>query len=73
MPKGGKKILRFYNNTGSLECVIQFLEQIQKKVNYIDLNATVDGKDIKITLYGSRDLQYLAIERIRDLADSLLG
>ena len=72
MPKSGKKVIHFYNSNGKLENVIQFLENIQKKINYINLNATVNGKTIKITLYGSRDLQHLACERLRDLAEIYL-
>lgn len=72
MPRSGKKIIHFYNNNGNLENIIKFLENIQKKVNYINLNATVSGRTIKITLYGSRDLQHLAIERLRELAEIYL-
>jgi hypothetical protein len=72
MRKGGKKVIHFYNNSGSLESIIKFLEEIQKKVNYLDLNISVEGKSIKITLFGSRDLQYLATERLKDLADQYL-
>ena len=72
MPKSGKKVIHFYNSNGKLENVVKFLENIQKKVNYINLNATVNGKTIKITLYGSRDLQHLACERLRDLAEIYL-
>ncbi|MFW9826746.1 MAG: hypothetical protein ACFFEY_03890 [Candidatus Thorarchaeota archaeon] len=72
MRKGGKKVIHFYNNSGSLESIIKFLEEIQKKVNYLDLNVSVEGKSIKITLFGSRDLQYLATERLKALADQYL-
>jgi hypothetical protein len=68
----GKKILHFYNTTGDLNKIILFLEEVQKKVNYLSLNASVDGKDIKITLFGPRDLQSLASERLRELADKHL-
>jgi hypothetical protein len=68
----GKKILHFYNTTGDLNKIILFLEDVQKKVNYLSLNASVDGKDIKITLFGPRDLQSLACERLRELADKHL-
>ncbi|MHA1328666.1 MAG: hypothetical protein ACTSRH_15315 [Promethearchaeota archaeon] len=71
--KGGKKVLNFYNHSGSLDNVIGFLESIQKKVNYINLNCTVEGKSIKISIFGSRDLQYLAIEKLRELADQFLS
>lgn len=72
MRKTGKKVIHFYNNSGSLDCVVKFLENIQKKVNYLDLNVNVEGKSIKITLFGSRDLQSLAIERLKDLANEFL-
>jgi len=65
---GGKKVLHFYNNSGSIENTIKFLEEIQKKINYISLNVTAEKRTIKITLYGSRDLQSLACERLKDLA-----
>jgi hypothetical protein len=67
-----KKVIHFYNNSGSLENVIAFLENIQKKVNYLNLNVSVEGKNIKVTLFGSRDLQQLASERIKDLANQYL-
>ena len=72
MPRSGKRVIHFYNNSGNLENIIKFLENIQKKVNYLNLNATVSGRSIKITLYGSRDLQHLAIERLRELAEIYL-
>ena len=72
MPKTGKKVIRFYNNSGTLDNIIRFLEDIQKKINYLNLNVTVEGKSIKITLFGSRDLQYLATERLKDLANRYL-
>ena len=73
MPKSGKKIIHFYNNSGKLENVIEFLENIQKKIDYINLNVSVSGtKSIRITLYGSRDLQYLACDRVRELAERYL-
>ena len=68
----GRKILHFYNSSGDLNKIIIFLEEVQKKVNYLSLNATVDGKDIKITLFGPRDLQSLASERLRELANKHL-
>ena len=70
--KVGKKIIHFYNNSGSLDNVIKFLENIQKKVNYLNLNVSVEGKSIKITLFGPRDLQHLATERLKDLANRYL-
>ncbi|MFX0105390.1 MAG: hypothetical protein ACFE75_07860 [Candidatus Hodarchaeota archaeon] len=72
MRKVGKKIIHFYNNSGSLDNVIKFLESIQKKVNYLNLNVSVEGKSIKITLFGSKDLQHLATERLKDLANQYL-
>ncbi|MFX0028961.1 MAG: hypothetical protein ACFE8B_07115 [Candidatus Hermodarchaeota archaeon] len=68
----GKKVIHFYNNSGSLDNVIKFLENIQKKINYLNLNVNVEGKSIKITLFGSRDLQSLATERLKDLANEFL-
>ncbi|MFX1390562.1 MAG: hypothetical protein ACFE9Z_10900 [Promethearchaeota archaeon] len=70
--KGGKKVIHFYNNSGSLENVIKFLEEIQKKIDYLNLNVSVEGKSIKIAIFGSRDLQSLATERLKDLADRYL-
>jgi hypothetical protein len=70
--KVGKKVIHFYNSSGSLENLIQFLENIQKKINYLNLNVSVEGKSIKVTLIGSRDLQYLATERLKNLASRYL-
>ncbi|MFW9998841.1 MAG: hypothetical protein ACFE9Q_04340 [Candidatus Hodarchaeota archaeon] len=72
MRKVGKKVIYFYNNSGSLDNTIQFLENIQKKVNYLNLNVSVEGKNIKVTLFGSKDLQNLATERLKDLANRYL-
>ena len=72
MRKFGKKIIHFYNDSGSLDNIIKFLENIQKKVNYLNLNVSVEGKTIKITLFGSRDLQHLATERLKELANRYL-
>ena len=72
MKKVGKKVIHFYNSSGSLDNIIKFLENVQKKVNYLNLNASVEGKSIKITLFGSRDLQNLATERLKDLANQYL-
>ncbi len=72
MKKVGKKVIHFYNNSGSLDNVIKFLENVQKKINYLNLNARVEGKSIKITLFGSRDLQNLATERLKNLANQYL-
>jgi len=70
--KARRKVIHFYNNSGSLDNVIKFLEDVQKKIDYLNLNITVEGKDIKITLFGTRDLQYLASERLKDLANRYL-
>jgi len=67
--KLGKKVIHFYNNSGSLDNVIKFLEDIQKKINYLNLNVSVEGNSIKVILFGSRDLQHLATERLKDLAN----
>ena len=72
MRKTGKKVIHFYNNSGSLENIIAFLENVQKKVNYLNLNVSVEGKTIKVTLFGSKDLQHLATERLKDLANRYL-
>ena len=69
MRKLGKKVIHFYNNSGSLDNVIKFLEDIQKKINYLNLNVSVEGNSIKVILFGSRDLQHLATERLKDLAN----
>ena len=68
----GKRVIHFYNNSGSLDNAIAFLENIKKKINYLNLSVSVEGKNIKITLFGSRDLQNLAIERLKDLAHQFL-
>jgi len=70
--KGGRKVIHFYNSSGKIESIINFLEKVQTKVNYLNLNCTVEGKNIKITLFGPRDLQHLAQERLRELADRYL-
>ncbi|MHA2185717.1 MAG: hypothetical protein ACXAAI_12025 [Promethearchaeota archaeon] len=72
MRKVGKKIIHFYNNSGSLDNLVKFLENIQKKINYLSFNVSVEGKSIKITLFGSRDMQNLATERLKDLANQYL-
>ncbi|MHA2390388.1 MAG: hypothetical protein ACXAEX_00325 [Promethearchaeota archaeon] len=72
MRKGGKKVIHFYNESGSLDNLVEFLENIQKKINYLSLNVNVEGKSIKITLFGSRDLQNLATERLKALANQYL-
>ncbi|MBY9014763.1 MAG: hypothetical protein KGD68_03650 [Candidatus Lokiarchaeota archaeon] len=70
--RGGKKVINFYNSSGELANIVKFLEEVQKKINYLNLNCKVEGKAIKITLVGPRDLQYLASERIRELANQYL-
>ena len=72
MRKTGKKVIHFYNNSGILDNAVRFLEDIQKKINYLNLNVSIEGKNIKITLFGSRDLQHLATERLKDLANRYL-
>lgn len=69
---GRKKTIWFQNNSGKLDNVIEFLEQVKKKVNYINLNCTVEGRDIEISLSGPQDLQHLAIERLKILAEKHL-
>jgi hypothetical protein len=71
--KGGKRVIHFYNSSGDTNRAVQFLEEIQKKVNYLNLTCTVEGKSIKISIFGPKDLQYLAIERLRELADRYLS
>ncbi len=61
-------VMRFYNNTGDLQNTIKFLENIQKKINYLNLTVEVERKTIKVTLFGTKDLQYLARERLYELA-----
>lgn len=70
--KVGKKVIHFYNNSGSLDNLVEFLENIQKKINYLSFNVSVEGRSIKVTLFGSRDLQNLATERLKDLANQYL-
>ena len=72
MRKTGKKVIHFYNSSGNFDNAIRFLEDIQKKINYLNLNVSMEGKSIKITLFGSRDLQHLATERLKDLANRYL-
>ena len=71
--KGGRKVIHFYNSSGNLENIIQFLQEIQKKINYLPLNCSIDGRSVKITIFGPRDLQYLATERLRELATQYLS
>ena len=69
---GRKMILRYYNNTGSLENIVKFLENIKKKVNFIDLTVDVESNDVKVILNGTRDLQYLARDKLEDLSRQFL-
>ncbi|TFF98150.1 MAG: hypothetical protein EU541_07215 [Promethearchaeota archaeon] len=68
----GKKTIYFENKTGKLDGVIRFLEDIKDKVGYINLNCTVEGKEIEVNLSGPDDLQALAIERLKALAEKHL-
>jgi hypothetical protein len=70
--RGGRKIFHFYNSSGEINRIVSFLEEVQKKVNYINLNCSVDGKDVKVTIFGPRDLQSLASQKLRELADQYL-
>jgi hypothetical protein len=70
--RAGRKVFHFYNSSGELENIVKFLESVQKKVNYINLNCTVDGNIIKITIFGPRDIQSLATERLKELASRYL-
>ncbi len=72
MKKVGKKVIHFNNNSGSLENTIKFLENIQKKINYVNFNVSVEGNSIKVTLFGSRDLQFLATESLKEIANRFL-
>ncbi|MBN1800092.1 MAG: hypothetical protein JW891_01215 [Candidatus Lokiarchaeota archaeon] len=69
---GRKMIVRFQNTNDSLEDTIKFLEDVKKKINYINLTVIIEGKEVKITLHGTRDLQYLARERLEELAEKYL-
>ncbi len=71
--KGGRKVIHFYNSSDNIENIIQFLEEIQKKINYLSLNCSIEGRSVKITIFGPRDLQYLATERLRELANRYLS
>ncbi|MHA2289872.1 MAG: hypothetical protein ACXABG_13895 [Promethearchaeota archaeon] len=70
--QGGKKVINFFNSSGEVSNIVKFLEEVQKKINYLNLNCKVDGKVIKITLFGPKDLQYLASARLRELANQYL-
>lgn len=68
----GKKVLHFFNYTGKLDNAVKFLEGIQKKINYINVNATVESREIKVTLSGPKDLQILASKRLQHLSEEYL-
>ena len=70
--RGGKKVYHFYNSSGELKNIINFLEAVQKKINYINLNCSVEGNIVKVSIFGPRDLQFLASQRLRELADRYL-
>ena len=70
--RSGRKVINFHNSTGDVNNIVKFLEEVQKKINYLNLNCKVDGKVIKITLFGPKDLQYLASERLKELANQYL-
>ncbi|MFW9948956.1 MAG: hypothetical protein ACFFKA_02370 [Candidatus Thorarchaeota archaeon] len=70
--RGGRKVFHFYNTSGQLKNVVNFLEEVQKKINYINLNCSVDGNFVKVTIFGPRDLQSLASQRLRELANRYL-
>lgn len=70
--RGGRKVISFQNSSGDVNNIVKFLEEVQKKINYLNLNCKVDGKVIKITLFGPKDLQYLASERLKELANQYL-
>ena len=72
MRKLGKRVIHFYNDSGSLDNAVAFLENVQKKITYLNLSISVEGKNIKITLFGTRDLQNLAVERLKNLANQYL-
>ncbi|GAH99903.1 unnamed protein product [marine sediment metagenome] len=70
--RDGRKVISFQNSSGDVNNIVKFLEEVQKKINYLNLNCKVDGKVIKITLFGPKDLQYLASERLKELANQYL-
>ncbi len=70
--RGGRKVISFHNSSGDINNLVKFLEEVQKKINYLNLNCKVDGKVIKITLFGPKDLQYLASERLKEMANQYL-
>lgn len=72
MTRSNKRTIHFYNDSGSLDNIIEFLEKIKKKIDYVNLHATVEGKSIEIVVSGPKDLQILACERIKALAENIL-
>ncbi|MFO8019146.1 MAG: hypothetical protein R6U96_10955 [Promethearchaeia archaeon] len=72
MTRSNKRTIHFYNDSGALDNIIEFLEKVQEKVDYINLNATVEGKSIEIVVSGPKDLQILACNRIKQLANEIL-
>ena len=69
---GKKIIMRFCNDSGSLENLVKFLENVKKKINFVNFSINCDRNDIKIVLIGTKDLQYLAREKLEDLARQFL-
>ena len=65
-------IIRFYNDSGSLENLVKFLENVKKKINFINFSIDCDRNNIKIIVHGTKDLQYLAREKLDDLAKQFL-
>jgi hypothetical protein len=69
---GKKMIIRYYNDSGSLENLVKFLENVKKKINFINFSIDCDRNNIKIVVNGTKDLQYLAKEKLEDLAKQFL-
>jgi hypothetical protein len=69
---GKKMIIRYYNDSGSLENLVKFLENVKKKINFINFSIDCDRNNIKIVVNGTKDLQYLAREKLQDLAKQFL-
>ena len=65
-------IIRYYNDSGSLENLVKFLENVKKKINFINFSIDCDRNNIKIVVNGTKDLQYLAREKLQDLAKQFL-
>jgi len=62
--RGGRKVVNFYNSSGELANLVKFLEEVQKKINYLNLNCKVDGKAIKITLKTKKHLFNYRLENL---------